>query len=87
MADINLYRSAEIDSIKWTAASVTPADDADLARLAAVITCTGEGTIAVVTSGGSSVTLFCQAGGVLPVFVDRVLATGTTATGIVALYG
>ncbi len=87
MADINYYRQAELDSPAWSAAAVTPNDGADLPKVFARITAVGAGNIAVVCSGGGSVTLGIAAGGVLPVFVDRVLATGTTATGIVALYG
>lgn len=41
---------------------------------------------AVVTRGGSSVTFTgVAAGSILPVAVNRVLATGTTATNIMAL--
>jgi hypothetical protein len=87
MADANLYRAADFNSLRWSAADVTPADGADLPKPAAVITCAVEGTIKVNCSGGGTVTLFAVAGFVLPVIVDRVWATGTTATGIVALYG
>jgi len=87
MADANLYRPADFNSLRWRGASVTPADGADLATPAAVITATGAGNIQVTCSGGGTVVLGIQAGGVLPVFVDRVWSTSTTATGIVALYG
>lgn len=87
MADPAFYRNATIESLCWTAADVTPNDGADLPKLFARITATGAGTIRVTCSGGGTVTLGIEAGGVLPVFVDRVLSTGTTATGIVALYG
>jgi hypothetical protein len=86
MADRNAYRGADFNSLRWFAAAVTPNDGTDLPRLAAAITCTGAGDISVITSGGDTVTLFCDAGGVLPVVVDRVRATGTDSTGIVALY-
>jgi adenine/guanine phosphoribosyltransferase-like PRPP-binding protein len=44
------------------------------------------GNIRVTASGGGTSTHYCEAGTPLLVIVDRVLATGTTATGIVALY-
>jgi len=87
MADQIYYRSANLESPMWSAAAVTPNDGADLPKVFARITAVGAGSVAVVCSGGGSVTLGIAAGGILPVFVDRVLATGTTATGIVALYG
>ena len=87
MANVVKYRAATMESLRWRAVNVTPNDGADLATDAAVITCLVAGNIAITASGGGSVTLYCDAGQVLPVFVDRVLSTGTTATGIVALYG
>jgi hypothetical protein len=86
MADAIHYRAADFNSLRWVAADVTPADDADLARPAAVIVALGDGPIKVTASGGGSVTLYANAGIPLPVVVDRVWATGTSATGIVALY-
>lgn len=88
MADANFYRNANLESPGWTAVAVTPNDSTDLPRPFAKITCVGAGSVAVIPSGGgSAVTMGLAAGGVLPVFVDRVLSTGTTATGIVAVYG
>lgn len=87
MADINYYRMADLDDPAWSAAAVTPNDGADLPKVFARITALVAGNVQVTCSGGGTVTLAIAAGGVLPVFVDRVFATGTTATGIVALYG
>ena len=88
MADPAFYRNANLETIGLYAVAVTPADGADLPKLAAKITCVGAGNVAVIPSGGGpAVTIGITAGGVLPVFVDRVLSTGTTATGIVAVYG
>lgn len=87
MADINFYRQAELHSPAWSAAAVTPNDGADLPKVFARIVVQVAGNIVVNCSGGGQVTLAALAGVPLPVFVDRVLATGTTATGIVALYG
>jgi len=87
MADPIYYRNANLESPMWSAAAVTPNDAVDLPKPFARITAVGAVSVAVICSGGGSVTLGIAAGGVLPVFVDRVLAAGTTATGIVALYG
>lgn len=86
MADANFYRAADFNSLRWSAADVTPNDSTDLPKLAAVIFCRVSGDIRVTASGGGTVTLAGIAGFALPVLVDRVFATGTTATGIVAVY-
>jgi len=68
------------------AAVVTPNDSVDLPLKARALFVGGAGNIAVVTRGGSSVTFTgVAAGSILPVAVNRVLATGTTATNIMAL--
>lgn len=87
MADPNFYRAADFNSLRWSAADVTPNNAADLPRPAAIIFCLTSGNIRVTASGGGTVTLAGVAGQPLPVFVDRVFATLTTATGIVAVYG
>lgn len=87
MADANYYRLANLESPGWSVADVTPADGSDLPKPFARITAAVGGVIKVTASGGGSVTMAIAAGGVLPVFVDRVWSTGTTATGIVAIYG
>jgi hypothetical protein len=87
MADAILYTPADFNSLRWRAVAVTPNDGADLTTPAAIIGCLVSGNIQVTCSGGGTVTLAGVAGQVLPVFVDRVWSTSTTATGIVALYG
>jgi len=87
MADATLYTPADFNSLRWRAAAVTPNDGADLATPAAIIGCLVSGNIQVTCSGGGTVTLAGVAGQVLPVFVDRVWSTSTTATGITAFYG
>lgn len=86
MAESNFYRAADFNSLRWRQAEVTPNDSADLPQLAAVITCLVSGNIRVTASGGGTATHYCEAGTPMLVIVDRVLATNTTATGIVALY-
>lgn len=69
-------------------AAVTPNDSADLTggQARAFYIGTG-GTIALQNSAGTSVSFTSVNGGsILPVSSRRVLATGTTASGIIALF-
>ena len=68
--------------------AVTPADGSDLPTAPANgLIATGAGAVAVHFHGQeTSVILSMAVGQVLPVKVERVLSTGTEATGIVALY-
>jgi hypothetical protein len=70
------------------AAAVTPNDSTDLVvRPARSLFIGGAGNVAVITAAGDTVTFNgLAAGSILPVQVTRVLATGTTATNIIALY-
>jgi formylmethanofuran dehydrogenase subunit D len=67
------------------AVDVTPSDSADLAALGAVLNIKTAGNVKVRTSNGDVVTLAAPVG-TLPVYVDRVYSTNTTASGITALY-
>ena len=76
-----------LDSPAGDAASVTPNDGADLATASRALYIGGTGNVAVVTVGGDTVTFAnVPSAAILPVRVARVLATGTTATNIVALW-
>lgn len=67
--------------------SITPNDGADLAKMTDGLFIGAAGNLAVVMQDGSSVTFTGLAAGVAHrLAVKRVLATGTTATGIVGLY-
>ena len=69
------------------AAAVTPSDATDLTVMPRAIYVGGTGNLALRMAGGQTVTLTgVQAGSLLPLRAARVLATGTTATGIVALW-
>ena len=69
------------------AISVTPNDSNDLTYLARSLFVGTSGNIAVNMADGSSVTFAnVQSGQFLPIRVKRILATGTTATNILALY-
>lgn len=70
------------------AVAVTPADGSDLTTTQALIYIGVGGDVKVDCSGSGDAIVFknCIAGTVLPVKVDRVYSTGTTATNLVALY-
>lgn len=67
-----------------TVTAVTPHDTNALPKPAKGLYVTVSGNVALVTTGGSSVTLPVTAGQVLSLQVKQVKATGTTAT-VVAL--
>lgn len=69
------------------AVAVVPADGTDLACVTRAIYVGGAGDLRVRMQGGAEVTFAAVlAGALLPVRVTRVLATGTSATAIVALW-
>jgi hypothetical protein len=67
------------------AAAVTPSDSTDLATASRALYVGTAGNLAIVTVGGSTVTLV-GASGWMPVRAARVLAAGTTASDIVAVW-
>ena len=67
------------------AATVTPSDSTVLTPTRGLYVGTS-GNIAVQMSDGSNVTFVSVPQGILPVRVVKVLATGTTASNIVALW-
>lgn len=86
MSDFEKYRSGLSDPAEH-AAAITPDDATDLATPARAIRVGGSGDVVVVTTGGDEVTITGTAAGeILPVRVARVKATGTTATGLLALW-
>lgn len=87
MSDAWAGTSTGISGPARNAAAVTPSDSTDLPVFARALTATGAGTVSVDFVGsGSSISLQLEAGAFLPVCVKRVRSTGTTATGIVALW-
>jgi len=69
------------------AVAVTPNDGADLADTSRALYIGGGGDVKVDMLGSGTVTFVgVAAGTVLPLRADRVYATGTTATSIVALW-
>ena len=69
------------------AAALVPADDTALPHMTRALYVAGAGDVAVEMASGAYVTFpAVPAGSVLPCRLLRVLATGTTATGIVGLW-
>ena len=64
---------------------IAPDDAADLPQVTRAITVAASGHLQVVTAGGDAGRVFVAAGVPFPLRVRQVLATGTTATGIVGL--
>lgn len=87
-ADIFENNSQSLDGPAWNAAAVTPNDSADLAQTARALYIGGAGDVKVdMASTGSAVTFAgCLAGTILPIRVERVYSTDTTATNIVAMW-
>lgn len=61
---------------------VTPSDGTDLQFVTRAINVATAGTVALVTTGGDTTDVFVAAGITFPIRARRILATGTTATGI-----
>ena len=67
-------------------APITPNDGADLPILTRAVFVGGGGSLVVLDRHGVTATFQVGSGALLPLRVARVMATGTTATGIVALW-
>lgn len=82
------YTPGITNTSERTGLAVTPSDSTDLPNgPCRAINVTGAGSVAVNLSGGGTTTLTgLSAGQTVEVSVSRILATGTTATGISALY-
>jgi hypothetical protein len=68
------------------AAAITPNDSTDLSYATRAIYVGQQGTLTVTMLGGGDVTFNCGAHMLLPIRVTRVLATGTSADDLVALW-
>lgn len=66
--------------------SVTPSDNDDLLTIPRAITCLSQGTVRLTLMDGGTVDLLLAAGQIYPIRATRIHATGTSATGIVALW-
>lgn len=79
------FGRTDLDDPGMSAAEVTPSDSDDLTVTARAIYVGTSGDVKLTTANGQTAT-FVNAYGILPVTADRVWATGTTATNIVALW-
>jgi hypothetical protein len=80
--------AAGLDSPAFEAAAVTPHDANDLAFVARGIYVGTGGDVALIPKGNAAGVIFrnVQSGTLLPVTAKRVLAAGTTASQILALW-
>ncbi len=78
--------SPSLQSPALRLAAITPDDAADLAQCTRALNVAVSGTVRVTTVGGDTGDLYIAAGVAFPVRVQRVHATGTTATGIRGLW-
>lgn len=86
MTDIFRSHAESLDSPPSHIFVVTPDDVSDLPVASRALNVAQGGTIRVTTIGGTVGTVVITAGSVFPLRVIRVWATGTTATGIIAMY-
>lgn len=75
-----------LESPATGAVHVSPSDTVNLATVSRALNAGTSGSVQVTMLDGGVVSLTIAAGSVLPVRVTRVWATGTTATGLVALF-
>jgi hypothetical protein len=86
MPDRFQYSTPSLSGPAAHAFSVTPNDASDLAETTRALYVGAAGSVAAVMASGATVTFASvPSGTTLPVRVTRVLATGTTATTILAL--
>ena len=86
MADTFSSHTRSLSSPPTDLIAVTPSDTDDLAYISRGLNVAASGTVHVTTHGGTTATIFVAAGIVFPIRVERIWATGTTATGIVAMF-
>ncbi|MEI4488216.1 hypothetical protein V8J36_18640 [Frigidibacter sp. MR17.14] len=66
--------------------AITPNDSTDLAQVPRALNVAASGTVRMITQGGETADVYVAAGIVFPLRPRRVMATGTTATGIRGLW-
>ena len=87
MTDTFRGHSRSLTAPPEQAVAIVPADGTDLACVTRAVYVAGAGDLRVRMLGGAEVTLAAVPGGaLLPLRVARVLATGTTATGLVGFW-
>lgn len=84
----NAIRTSIVGSLAKSVYAITPSDTVDLAQGSTVgLYVGGSGDVVVITDGGTTVTFTSLSSGMIhPISAKRVKATGTTATGLLAVY-
>lgn len=86
MADDFKTHQTGLESPAEAGAAIVPSDSEPLAKVTRAVYVGGAGNLHVVLLSGDTVTLIGALPGVIyPLRVEKVLATGTTATGLVGL--
>lgn len=85
---LNHAKNSKIHDIEYDGYAVTASDTVDLGNgpTRALYVTVGGNVNVQLAGGGTAVLTSLVSGQILPIAVTRVLATSTTATGIVALY-
>ncbi len=86
MPDTFAGYTSSLESPAVNLLEVTPDDGADLAFVSRAINVGTSGTVRLTTLNGDTATVYVAAGGAFPIRAQRIFATGTTATNIVAMY-
>lgn len=86
MKDIFDGFSGGLESPPTHILAVTPSNTADLSHASRAINVAGAGAVRVTTVGGTTGVVHVAAGVPFPIRATRIWQTGTTATGIAALY-
>lgn len=86
MADLFENRASGLESPAHSGADITPSDSSNLSTTSRALWVGGSGDLRVTMAGGQTVTLRNAPTGMCPIRVIRVHATGTTATGLVAVW-
>ncbi|KQS01512.1 hypothetical protein ASG11_17820 [Sphingomonas sp. Leaf357] len=86
--DFKFSNASTLAAPATSAVAITPSDSAQLDRVSRAVFIGGAGDLAVLfANDATAVTLKgLVAGSILPVRVQKILSTNTTATNIVALY-
>lgn len=79
------HHTPGLESPATRIAEIVPDDSASLSFATRALACDATGYVQVVTVTGDTGRIFLAAGVPFPIRVSQVMATGTTATGIVGL--
>ncbi len=86
MADKFSSHTESLSSPPATLTEVTPSDATDLSVASRALNVATSGTVRVTTVTGSVASITVAAGVAFPIRVQRIWATGTTASGIIVMY-